>query len=252
MKKNIGFLLLFVCATILLIKMANSGPEVQDEAYHNFADGRTIFLIPNFWNVFSNLPFLFVGLLGILHYRKYQSSNFLYYLFFFGILMVSFGSGYYHLNPNNETLVWDRLPMTIGFMSLFLIVIREFISIKATRILSIPLLLSGIVSIIVWRFSNTEDLRMYLLVQFYPILAIPIILIFFKSMYSKVRGYWVLLLAYIIAKVFERLDGETYELLKIISGHSIKHLMAAAGIYVLLISYQRRTITKPEIETQLT
>jgi len=40
-------------------------PIPQSEAYHNFADKRALFGIPNFLNVVSNLLFLVVGALGI-------------------------------------------------------------------------------------------------------------------------------------------------------------------------------------------
>ena len=39
-------------------------PIPQDINYHNFADGRTMFHISNFWNVLSNLPFFMVECWG--------------------------------------------------------------------------------------------------------------------------------------------------------------------------------------------
>jgi len=90
-------------------------------------------------------------------------------------------------------------------------------------------------SVLYWKFGATQDLRMYILVQFYPILIIPILLFFFKNPQQKTAGYWFLLLAYVIAKFFEYFDAEIHHFLKIISGHSLKHIMVAFGLYVLLI-----------------
>ena len=43
--------------------------------------------------------------------------------------MVAIGSSYYHWKPSNSRLVWDRLPMTVGFMSLVAVVISETLGI---------------------------------------------------------------------------------------------------------------------------
>jgi len=40
-------------------------PLKQPQAYHQFADQRTWFGIPNFLNVISNVGFLLVGLVGL-------------------------------------------------------------------------------------------------------------------------------------------------------------------------------------------
>ena len=106
------------------------------------------------------------------------SNNKHSYLFLFlGSILVGLGSGYYHISPNNETLVWDRIPMTVAFMALYSIIISEFVSVKAGRLLLFPLIIIGVCSVIYWQFtevSGAGDLRFYAVVQFFPILTIPI------------------------------------------------------------------------------
>ena len=205
--------------------------------------------MPNFWNVVTNVPFAIVGLLGLYKLRLPGKLGFLhenstaYTLLFFGTFLVGFGSGYYHLSPDNQTLVWDRLPMTIAFMALFSIIISEFISLRSGKALLLPLILAGILSVLYWHFSEIRgegDLRFYALVQFYPMLAIAIMLVFFRSCCTHVYAYWWLLLAYVVAKLFEHFDAEVFDVLGFISGHSLKHLTAALGMYVLLVFYQKR------------
>ena len=244
MPKNLklGYFLLLLSAIIALGVVFSIGPIVQDEQYHNFADGRTIFSIPNFWDVVSNLPFLLIGIYAFLRVKNLPPNQWMYYSLFFGFFIISFGSAYYHWAPDTNTLFWDRLPMTIVFMSLFSIVISEFISIKRGRQLFIPLLLLGVISVLIWRYGGSGDLRLYGLIQFYPMVALPIIVYFFPAKYTKSNAYWFLLLAYIIAKILEHFDTDLYQLTGLLSGHSLKHLVSAVGLFILVEAYRTRTV----------
>jgi len=248
-KEKIGFGLIIITALIVLGGVISLNPMAQDVTYHSFADIRTIWSIPNFWNVVSNIPFIIVGFIGVNSFKQQgklkvlSELNTAYILLFFGTFLVGFGSSYYHLAPDNQTLVWDRLPMTIAFMSLFSIIISEFISVRSGRALLLPLILAGTCSVIYWHFSEMSlkgDLRFYALVQFYPMLTIPVMLLCFRSRCTHVQAYWWLLLTYLIAKLFEHFDAEIYTILGFISGHSLKHIIAALGIFVLLHFYQQR------------
>lgn len=245
-REHIGLLLIIASAILIIAGLLTRAPIAQDLAYHNFSDKLGWLNIPNSLNVISNFPFLIIGLLGLykLTSLNIQSENkFAYIALFAGTTLVAFGSSYYHLWPNNQTLVWDRLPMTIAFMGLFSIVISEFISLKLGKMLLIPLIVLGLSSVIYWQVTESQgqgDLRFYVIVQFFPILAIPIILMTFKSSFSQISGYWWLLVMYIVAKLFEHFDETVHQWLIVISGHSIKHIAAAIGVYLLLRSYDSR------------
>jgi len=241
---KIGTFSVIITSVLSIFIILSLDPINQSTLYHDFADQRSYFGVANFWNVISNLPFLIVGCLGLFNIYYSKRINLLadlkssYTLFFIGIFMVALGSSYYHALPSNNSLVWDRLPMTIAFMSLFSIVIGEYISPKLGKTLLWPLIILGISSVVYW--NNVDDLRSYIIIQFLPTLLIPLILIFFKSSYSYRSGYWLLLAAYIIAKLLEHFDSQIYDALYFISGHSIKHLAAALGIYLLLVSFNKR------------
>ena len=243
---SLQVVLLAIIIAVLLI----TEPVPQDIRYHNFSDTQQLFSIPNFLNIISNLPFLIVGILGIKSLVNNQitvlsSNKKPYYIFFIGVSLVSIGSSYYHFYPDNNTLVWDRLPMTIAFMSLFSIVISEQISEKIGKRLLIPFILLGILSVIYWIYSEHRgngDLRLYAIVQFIPVLIIPLLLIFFKSRFTMTRGYWWLIGAYVASKILEHFDAPIHSLLILISGHSLKHIMAAIGIYLLLHYYCKREL----------
>jgi hypothetical protein len=158
---------------------------------------------------------------------------------FLGVGLVAVGSAYYHWNPNNESLVWDRLPMTIGFMGLFAALLGEYLGNRVAAFLLIPAVALGLATVVYWHFS--DDLRPYVWVQFIPLLTILAVLALFRSGYSH---QWLLLVAlgwYALAKLTESHDlaifRSTYDF---ISGHSLKHLLAGAGCYSILVMLRRR------------
>jgi hypothetical protein len=167
-----------------------------------------------------------------------------YYIFFTGILLVAFGSAYYHYNPNNITLVWDRLPMTIAFMSLLAFALAEFVSVTAGRIGLIPYLLIGIFSIVWWQYGeqhNNGDLRLYALVQFLPLVLLLLLLVFGQPAFKTQWGYWALFIAYLLAKLAEHFDAAIYNFTgELMAGHLLKHLLSAAGLWLFLVYLQKR------------
>lgn len=249
-KKKIGYALIAITGITLILVLANKNAIPQDPAYHHFSDGQSLIGMPNTWNVLSNIPFLLVGLSGLYKLLfttqlNIETQNRLaYILLYLGVALVAFGSGYYHLWPSNGTLLWDRLPMTIAFMGLYSVVITEYISIRAGKLLLLPLVLLGLLSAVYWHLTEAEgvgDLRFYILVQFFPLLTIPIILLMFQSGFTHTSAYWWLIAAYFGAKVFEHFDSQIHEFLVVISGHSLKHIAAAIGLYMLLRGYEKRT-----------
>lgn len=225
--------LLYAVSSIAVMLVFFLKPILQDQAYHHFSDISTFFSIPNFWNVISNVPFIIIGIIGGMKTVSIQDnplkSNYLW--FFVGIFITGFGSGYYHWNPNDNTLIWDRLPMTISFMSFLSIIIGEFINSNSGKKLLYPLLLTGLLSIAYWIFSG--DLRFYALIQFLPIILILVILFLSKKEQRYKKYFWLIIASYAIAKFLESYDSEIYRTThEMISGHSLKHVAAAAGPFL--------------------
>src|SRR6202040_798655 len=104
-------------------------PIPQDQSYHQFADQRAIFGIPNFWNVVSNIPFLAVGAAGLRRFHDDAATV----VFFLGVFLTGIGSSYYHWDPNDSTLFWDRLPMTLSFAALLALVVEERVNASCGR-----------------------------------------------------------------------------------------------------------------------
>ncbi|WP_408096890.1 hypothetical protein ACJVC5_17780 [Peredibacter sp. HCB2-198] len=201
----------------------------QELSYHLFVDQRMFWNIPNTLDVLSNLAFLIVGFLGLKESFKITSPvRNSWIAFFASILLVAPGSAFYHWAPNNYTLIWDRLPMSTGFMALYVVMLAEHISLKFTKVLPWALLM-GLVSVLVW--VATDDLRFYFWVQFSSFLTVPMILLAFTSRYTHKGWFGVTLLFYALAKWTEVKDKEvflwTHEM---VSGHTLKHVLAAIGL----------------------
>ncbi len=221
----------------------------QDPTYHNFADTREILGIPNFWNVLTSLPFLFVGAIGLtacipkVAPGGFQELRAGYITFFAGVFLTGLGSSYYHYVPSNPTLVWDRLPITISFMAFFSVVIGESISLTCGRRLLFPLLVFGAASVVYWHLTEVGgvgDLRPYGLVQFLPMVLMPLILGLYGSTFSSVGYLWAILATYYLAKLAEHWDVELFNLIGVLSGHSMKHLFSGLAAFWLFVALKKR------------
>jgi hypothetical protein len=227
--KSINPLLLLALLTATTLAALLLVPPVpQDQAYHVFADQRRLFGIPNFWNVVSNLPFLFVGGWGLARFRDTPAMLVLS----LGFFLTGIGSAYYHWDPRDGTLLWDRLPMTLSFAAIFALVVDDRIGARTGVAVLWPMLAIGVSSLLVWLWI--DDLRLYFWAQFYPALALLILMILYPAKYSHAR-YWLFAAGlYALAKCFEFADRAVYSLGHIVSGHTLKHLFAATACFVVL------------------
>lgn len=219
-------------------------PIPQDPAFHDFADQRALFGVAHFWNVVTNLPFLLVGALGWLQPRTAATPDLgtHYRVLCAAIALVALGSGWYHHAPSNATLVWDRLPMTVAFMALFSALLADRISWLLGRALLWPLVVAGIASIAWWvrtEAAGAGDLRAYALVQFLPMMLMPLILLLWRDGSLAARTLWFALGAYALAKLLEHFDAAVFAATGgLVAGHALKHLAAALAAWWILRAFQ--------------
>lgn len=233
-------------------------PIPQDLAYHLFADSRGLVGIPNFNDVVSNAGFALVGVLGVLsvvgvkrHTTFVQPGDAgPYAIFFVAVALVSLASGYYHWAPSNERLLWDRLPMSVAFMAFASAIIADRVDARAGNTWLLPILIVlGLASLFYWDYTEQlgrGDLRFYAFVQFFPVVAISLVLCLFPE-YRYVSGRYIawVFAWYGLSKLFEHFDKQVFGLLgNTISGHTLKHLAAAASALVVLRMLSSRT-SKP-------
>ena len=245
--QRIALLVLLTAAVIAAVYLFVP-PIPQDPAYHDFADTRTIFGIPRVGDVVSNAPFTVVGLagLGALFLGWFgvpaadARARLPYAVFFVGVALVGPASAYYHWSPTSETLFWDRVFLTVAFMGLVAAIIADRIDRgQASGWVLALLVAAGFASVLSWSVGESQgagDLRAYVVVQFYPLFAVPLVLWQFPDG-VRVKSRFIAWAVgfYVLAKIAELYDGEVFALLGgAISGHTIKHLLAALSPIAIL------------------
>jgi Ceramidase len=241
----VGFTVLSALAAFLLPAMP------QPVSYHDFADQRSMFGIDHFLNVASNATFVLAGLAGIAVTLR-QGTEFAsrverwpYLVFFVGVILTGFGSAYYHLAPDNERLFWDRLPMTIAFMSLLAAQVNDRVDARAGIALLLPLLLVGAASVIYWRATERAgvgNVMPYGVLQGYSVVVL-LLLARQPSRYTRGNDLYWIFAGYVIAKLLETFDRPLLALGELVSGHTLKHVAAAlAALVVCRMLYLRTAL----------
>jgi hypothetical protein len=232
----IAFTVLSLAAAFLLPAMP------QPAAYHDFADHRSMLGVANFLDVASNIGFLLAGVAGLVVVARPRTQFTVgaerapYAVFFAGLALTAAGSAYYHLVPDNERLFWDRLPMTIAFMSLVAAQIVDRINVKTGLALLVPMLVVGVASVLYWRATERAgagNVVPYGVLQAYSVVILFMLAWLHPSRYTRGSDiYWVFA-AYVAAKVVEFLDVEILAIGNVASGHTLKHLIAAVAGFVV-------------------
>ena len=246
-RARVWLVALFVALGLVAVSILP--PLRQPQGYHRFADYRALLGIPNFLDVISNAGFLLVGLLGLWWLARGRRTGtpggftqsperWAYGVFFVGVILTGFGSAYYHWQPSDATLVWDRLPMTLVFMSVLAATITERIHAKLGVWLLAPLLIVGAASVVYWQ--RTGNLWPYAAAQYYSLFLIGLMICLFPPRYSRNTDLLWVVGIYGLAKIAEATDRPILNTTGFISGHTLKHLIAAVAVFWLLRMLSRR------------
>lgn len=237
--------LLTVIALFAVTALALHGPIVQWAGYHAFADDRGWGGMPHAWNVLSNLPFAIAGLWA---WPTLREAGAAWRSFCAAIAATAIGSSIYHWQPNDATLLIDRLPIAWACASLMCAFLAERVdpAWRSPRVVACALA-AGSAAVAWWGFGSalgTGDLRPYVLVQFLPMLLIPAALLLGMASLQEdglpAAAWWAALALYAVAKGLEMADAAVLDLLHGVSGHSLKHLVAAGAAALLLRAKARR------------
>jgi hypothetical protein len=248
MKSRIYYLPLLTTIIACLLMLAH-GPIAQLPHYHEFADQSAWLGIPHAGDVLSNLPFAVIALWGLVrlwphrYHPALYAGRYGYALFLFGLLLTAIGSSYYHLAPDDAHIVWDRLPIALLCAGLLAAVRAENLQNENGRVSAFIFAILAVISVDWWRMTaqhGVGDLRPYLLLQILPMLLIPMWQAIYRAPQQDRVAYAAAIACYVFAKLAELNDHAIQALTGSISGHTIKHLLAALAAACIVNGLMRR------------
>jgi hypothetical protein len=217
------------------------GPISQPQEYHDFADDREILGVPNALDVMSNLAIIYPGVVGLafIHESRNRSQV-------SGMILTFAGSVWFHLDPTDSTMLWDRLGMSVVIGSCISLLIHDMWDRNLAAKIHLPIIIASIVSVLWWPVF--DDLRVYFIVKHHPFILFPIFLLCGRRIYDKVSGYYWGLSMFLLATIFEFADQQIFEITGIISGHTLKHIAAGIGLWFLMVMIRDRELISVEEE----
>ena len=232
---------LIIAASALWLLLTLFGPMLaQSPSYHAFADQRAFGALPHAMDVLSNLGFLVAGVAGLwaLHRTRFvaiaPTARCMVAVFFVGLIGCFAGSSYYHWAPDNAALVWDRLAMCVPFAGILGLAVQQTCDDDAVAWLAaIAMLIAAVSSTLIWQHGG--NMLPWAVAQGGGILAL-IVLAFLPSRKGGLHVHLGVVIGfYALAKVFELADAQVFGMSgELLSGHSAKHLFAAAAAWPLL------------------
>lgn len=234
--------LLLILFGIALALLALFGPGIEQPAtYHDFADQRTLLSIPHAMDVLSNLPFLFIGVVAFIQGMRIDDPRWqgLTLTLATGLVLTFIGSGYYHLMPNNGDLLWDRAGMLVVFAGVLSMAVADRMGFASALATLAGVTIGGALSL--WQWQQSGNLLPWVVLQGGGM----VLLLLLSGARPRQDGYGfrlgACLLWYAAAKLCELWDASLFELSAgVISGHSLKHILAALAVLPLLQPMLRR------------
>lgn len=224
----------------LLVGCFAAGEFLKTLTDQRYVDTRAFLGVPNFLNVASNLAFLAVGAAGLILCAGTRRPPALaaWRVFYLGMVLTCFGSAWFHLAPGDATLVWDRSGMIIAFVGLAFAVIEQSTARRAPAILLVAALALGVASVWWWRRSG--DMRLYSWMQLAPLACAGTSVVLDWVAPAMRRALAASFAWYVLAKLAELYDAGIYAVTDhVVSGHTLKHLLAAASAAVILAAQWR-------------
>ena len=234
-----------LAAAVALLAFAVWGPFLPASAHqHDFADQRGWQGLPCALDVLSNLPFAVAGAWGLVWLRRLGALRLCLAtrataaLFFVGLVLTTAGSSWYHWQPDNAGLLWDRLGMSVAFAGLLGLAVVGRISPRAGLATALGLMVAAPAAVLAW--AHTGNLTPWAVVQFGGMLVVLALACLPHRHGALVLQLGPLIAWYAAAKVMELADHSVYEATAgWVSGHTLKHLLAAGAALPVLFAMAR-------------
>ncbi|MCW7542041.1 hypothetical protein OOT46_30045 [Aquabacterium sp. A7-Y] len=231
-------------ATVLFALSCVLPPVAQPQAYHHFAAAVAAGPVEDLWNVLSNLAFVAVAAAGMLQLKRLERTEAaagrsgqhrVAWTLAVSLALTGIGSAWYHAHPDDLSLVWDRLPMTLSFAAVVALALDRRDSL-------LPLAMFGVASVVYWSVSG--NLTPYLALQGGAVLLLAVLACRPQRWFPALPVVaW-----YGLAKALEHFDAALAPLTDgLVAGHPLKHLAAAIAGWLVLKAYCRSARTTPAV-----
>ena len=233
-----------------MLALACLGPHVpQADHYHDFADQRPLLGLVNAADVLSNLPFLLLGVWGLLATCKTpaetlrsQGGTPWLLLVFGGLVLTALGSSYYHLLPGDVRVFWDRMGMVPVFAGVLGLALQSLLNTRSAWLSALCVLLGGPLALWIW--LQTGQLLPWAVLQGAGMVLLVVLAVWQQRSppaAQLIRWPLAAIVAwYALAKLFELGDAAVWAGSgHLVAGHALKHLAAALAVLPLLRSLQQ-------------
>jgi hypothetical protein len=216
---------------------------------HPFVDARALWGMPNGMDVLSNVPLVLAGLIGLLTLRGKRlprATGPAITVFFAGVLLAGMGSAWYHWAPDAQGLVVDRLGMSVTFTGAIAVALAERVGQRAAQTSLAAILATAIVSAAL-PYTHGNVLP-WAVVQFGGMA-----LILWAATRTRLGdavgvNLGALITIYALAKLCELNDATLFHLsCEWISGHSLKHSVAALAACPVIVALIRQNAQSPSL-----
>lgn len=208
-----------VCVVVL-------GPIERGEGFHRYADQRRWLGIPHAGDVLSNLAFVVVAVRALREVPVLALA----------VAWIGLGSATYHWSPSDTTLALDWAPIGVTLMLVLAAVIHDRIGARAGRVVQGSGPLAAVAVVGYWLLTGGTadggDMAPYVALQLLGVVLPPLLALVCPGRIS--RRYLIAAVAcFIAARVLGAYDAQLLDAIAI-SGHSLKHLAAAAAAACVL------------------
>lgn len=229
-----------LCAVLALLALALWGPVLQASPHqHGFADQRMLWGIPCALDVLSNLPFALAGAWGLVLLGRVRpgvldaATRAAATLFCAGLLLTAAGSSWYHWQPDDAGLLWDRLGMVAAFAGILGLAAARHASPRAGGAMALAVLAAGPLAVLWW--AHTGNLLPWAVVQMGGMLLVLALACLPQRAGALAVPLGAVIAWYGAAKLLELGDQAVFDATgQWVAGHSLKHLAAAGAAWPVL------------------
>jgi len=237
---SVRALALALVAGLPLFVSAWVGRRSPGPAFHHYADARGFFGLPHALDVLSNLAFVAAAAAGAVWVWRARDPLLrgLGALLAIAVAIIGVGSALYHRAPDDATLVLDWIPIAVAMTWLLALLLADRVDRRLGIAAAVLLPLGAAATVLTWYAgggTSGGDMRWYGLVQIEGLLLVPAILLAYPRGALRSGDLWAAVGCFLLMRLLHAHDGAILAATGV-SGHSLKHVVAAVATYLALRS----------------